>query len=148
LEFDANYTDWSTFGTFNLNEENPRRPFLSQYAVNFDWQGSWIYELGVTRYFAKGWHVSAGYAFNENSVPNGYYTPWAADLDRDLVSIGIGHTSKWLDFDITYQLGCAPTHTVTDSHPSLQLEQNSNINANGQYGFFSSAIFLTAGIHF
>jgi long-chain fatty acid transport protein len=148
LEFDANYTDWSTFGTFGLNEQNPRGLFKPSYAVNFDWQGSWIYELGVTRYFAKGWHVSAGYAFNENSVPNSYYTPWAADLDRDFFSVGFGRTSKHFDFDIAYQLGYGPSHTVTGSQPSLAIEHFATINANGQYGFFSSALFLTAGIHF
>jgi long-chain fatty acid transport protein len=148
LEFDANYTDWSTFGTFNLYEESPRRPFQPDYSVNFDWQGSWMYEFGVTRYFAKEWHISAGYAFNENSVPDAYYTPWAADLDRDFFSVGLGRTGKRFDFDIAYQLGYGPTHTVTGSKPSLSIEGNSNKSADGQYGFFSSALILTAGIHF
>jgi len=29
----------------------------------------------VTRYFDNGWHASAGFVYNENSVPNTYYTP-------------------------------------------------------------------------
>jgi len=147
LEFDANYTDWSTFGTFDLHEQK-QSPFQSAYAVNFDWQGSWIYEFGVTRYFGKVWHVSAGYAFNENSVPNGYYTPWVADLDRDLFSIGLGYSGKRIAFDIAYQLGYGPPHPVTGSQPSLLVEQNIVARADGKYGFNSDAVIVSAGIHF
>jgi hypothetical protein len=30
-----------------------------------EWQSSWYYEFGVTRYLDNGWHVSGGYIFNE-----------------------------------------------------------------------------------
>ncbi len=53
-----------------------------------------MYEFGVTRYFDSGWHVSAGYVFNENSVPNAYYSPLAADMDRHFFSLGAGRNGK------------------------------------------------------
>ena len=53
-----------------------------------------MYELGVTRYFDNGWHASAGFVYNENSVPNAYYTPLAADLDRYFFSVGAGRKGK------------------------------------------------------
>ncbi len=149
LEFDANYTDWSTIGKFNLYQQHPGRPLKSNIPVDFDWQASWIYEFGVTRYFQKGWHASAGYAYDENSVPNKYYTPFAADLDRHFFSLGIGRDGKRFDFDIAYQLGYGPNHTVTGSLPSLQIEQGKvKATADGTYGFISNAIMVTAGIHF
>ena len=148
LEFDANYTDWSCFNSFNLHEENPKPPFKSNYKLDFGWQESWIYELGVTRYFDKGWHASAGYAFNESSVPNTYYTPWVADMDRHIFSLGAGRTWKRFDFDIAYQLGYGPSHTVAGSKATLQINQISNASANGNYSFFSSAFIVSAGIHF
>jgi long-chain fatty acid transport protein len=148
VELDANYTDWSTLDTFNLHQANPPSLQKNDTPVNFGWQGSWILELGATRYFDHGWHVSAGYAFNENSVPNSFYTPWVADLGRHLFSLGIGRTGKRFDFDIAYQLGYGPPHTVTGSQPSLAFESQTTQSANGQYGFFSSAFMLSAGIHF
>ena len=83
LEFDANYTDWSSFGNTTVYQQEPA-PFgvLQNIPVTLDWQASWMYEFGATRYFDNGWHVSAGYVFNENSVPDAYYTPLAADLNR------------------------------------------------------------------
>ena len=77
-----------------------------------------MYEFGVTRYFDNGWHVSAGYVFNENSVPDDYYSPLAADLDRHFFSVGAGYRGKRFDFDLAYQFGYGPAHTVTGSTPS------------------------------
>ena len=150
LELDANYTAWSTFGTFNLYQQPAPQGLQNQNTpVHFDWRGSWIIEMGATRYFSHGWHASAGYAFNQNSVPNSFYTPWVADLNRHLFSLGFGRTGKHFDFDAAYQLGYGPPHTVTGSQASLGFESGTfNGLADGQYGFFSSAFVISAGVHF
>ena len=72
----------------------------------------------MTRYFDNGWHVSAGYVFSENSVPDDYYTPLAADLDRHFFSVGAAIEESAIDFDLAYQFGYGPAHTVTGSTPS------------------------------
>lgn len=147
LEVDANYTDWSRLGAFDLHQQNPPNSNPDT-PVRFDWRGSWIYEFGATRYFDDGWHVSGGYAFNENSVPDKYYTPWAADLDRHFFSVGGGFNGKVFDFDAAFQFGYGPSHTVTGSNPSAQPGQNIVQRADGTYGFTSAALMLTAGVHF
>jgi long-chain fatty acid transport protein len=150
LEFNADYTDWSSFGTNNLYQQNPppRSGIKTNTPVILNWQGSWIYSFGVTRYFDNGWHVSAGYAYDENSVPNAYYTPLAADLDRHLFSIGVGLRGKRFDLDLAYQFGYGPAHTVTGSQPSSTVTQISGQRADGTYDFISHAIMLTVGLHF
>jgi long-chain fatty acid transport protein len=151
LEFDANYTDWSSFDTVTIEQSPPpvNNPFHQNIPVNLGWQASWMYELGVTRYFDSGWHVSAGYCFNENSVPNTYYTPLAADLDRHFFSVGTGFKAKTFNFDIAYQFGYGPSHTVTGSTPSSTPGQFAGQNlADGKYGFISSAVLVSVGMHF
>jgi long-chain fatty acid transport protein len=150
LEFDANYTGWNSFGTVNIQQSPPpvRSPFHQNIPVNLDWQASWMYEFGVTRYFDNGWHVSGGYVFNENSVPDKFYTPLAADMDRDFFSIGAGYKGKTFDFDIAYQFGYGPAHTVTGSTPSSTPGVFAGQSADGKYGFDSSALILSVGIHF
>jgi long-chain fatty acid transport protein len=147
LEFDADYTDWSSFGTITIRQapENfvPNTPTLI-----LNWQASWMYEFGVTRYFDSGWHASAGFVFNENSVPNAYYTPLAADLDRYFLSVGAGHKGKRFDFDIAYQFGYGPAHTVTGSTPSTIGGQIAGQTADGTYDFISHAVMVTVGMHF
>ncbi len=111
LEFNADYTDWSALGTVNVTQTSP--PGLPTVPVTLNWESSWYYEFGATRYLDNGWHVSAGYIFNENSVPDANYSPLVADLNRHFFSVGVGRKGKNLDFDIAYQFGYGPTRTVT-----------------------------------
>ncbi len=151
LEFDANYTDWSSFGKVTIHQQPPV-PYpmnpSGNIPVKLYWQSSMMYEFGATRYFDNGWHASAGYVYNENSVPNAYYSPLAADLDRSFFSIGTGYKGKTFNFDIAYQVSYAPTHTVTGSTPSSTPGQYAGQNANGNYGFTSQAVMVSAGWHF
>jgi long-chain fatty acid transport protein len=149
LEFDADYTDWSSIGKVMIDQEKAPPPGIKRNVpVHLDWQGSWMYELGATRYFDNGWHASAGYTFDQCSVPNKYYTPLVADVDRHFFSLGAGRTGKLFDFDITYQLGYGPDHLVTGSAPSSSPGNYSGQRANGTYGFFSQAVMLAVGVHF
>jgi long-chain fatty acid transport protein len=149
LEFDASYTDWSSFGATTIYQSNPSRVAPhSTIPVTLDWQASWMYEFGVTRYFDNGWHTSAGYCFSENSVPNDYYTPLAADMDRHFFSVGAGWKGRHLNFDIAYQMGYGPDHTVAGSTPSSTPGQIANQTADGKYGFNSSAVSVSVGWHF
>jgi long-chain fatty acid transport protein len=148
IEFDADYTDWSSFGTVTINQSATSPGVAQNIPMTLDWQASWMYEFGVTRYFDSGWHVSGGFVYNENSVPNAYYTPLAADMDRYFLSAGAGYKGKRFDFDIAYQFGYGPTHTVTGSQPSSTPTVSTGQTANGDYNFISHAVFVTVGLHF
>lgn len=150
LEFDANYTGWSSFGETSIQQaQQPNFAVVQNVPVNLDWQSSWTIEFGVTRYFDNGLHLSAGYAYDENSVPDQYYTPFAADMDRHFFSIGAGFKGKTFDFDLTYQFGYGPTRTVVGSQPSSSASTSSSgQTGDGKYSFNSSALMVSAGMHF
>ncbi len=151
IEFDADYTDWSSFGKTSIQQQTPVPYPLNRTGtipVTLNWQSSWMYELGVTRYFDNGWHVSAGYVFDQNSVPDNYYTPLAADLDRHFFSVGTGFRGKRYSLDVAYQMGYGPARTVTGSTPSSTPGQFAGQSADGTYNFISHAIMLTAGRNF
>jgi long-chain fatty acid transport protein len=144
LEFNADYTDWSTLKTVTFHQTTPPPIVpISNIPVTFDWQSSWYYAFGATRYFDDGWHVSAGYIFNENSVPDAHYTPLVTDMDKHFFSVGTGFKGKQFDFDIAYQFGYGPTRTVTGSAPSPAGQ-----TADGNYKFFSQAIAVSVEWHF
>jgi long-chain fatty acid transport protein len=115
----------------------------SSIPLTLDWQSSWYYEFGATRYFDNGWHVSAGYIFNENSVPENNYQPLVGDQNRQFLSIGTGYKGKCFDFDIAYQFGYGPMRSINGSAPSA-----SGQTADGQYEFISNAIAASVGWHF
>ena len=151
FEVDADYTDWSSFGQTSIQQQTPV-PYpmnrTGNVPVTLDWQASWMYEFGVTRYFDNHWHVSAGYVFNQSSVPDKYYTPLAADLDRHFFSLGAGFQGRRWRFDLAYQFGYGPAHTVTGSTPSSSPGLFAGQNADGTYDFISHAIMLTWGLQF
>jgi long-chain fatty acid transport protein len=148
LEFDANYTDWSSFGTIDLQQAPPPFPIKQTIPVTLKWRPSWVYEAGVTRYFGTNWQVSAGYMFNFNSVPDTYYTPLAADMDRYFLSAGAGYKGKRFSLDVAYQFGYGPTHTVSGSTSPSSPAATSGQSADGSYGFISHAVIATLGVHF
>jgi long-chain fatty acid transport protein len=144
VEVDADYIDWSSMGTVNIQQNHGFAPLFPQdIALPLEWKSSWYYELGATRYFGDGWHVSAGYIFNQNSVPDAHYTTVVADEDRHFFSVGLGRKGKKIDFDVAYQFGYGPDRTVTGSAPSAAGQ-----TANGTYGLISNAVAVSVGYHF
>lgn len=142
FEFDADYKDWSSVRTLTIEQTQPT--VLGQnLPVVFNWESSWYYEFGVTRYLKNGWLVSAGYIFNENSVPDAHFIVQQADMDRHFFSVGVGHRGKRYDFDIAYQFGYGPTRTVTGSAPSIIGQ-----TGNGKYDYISHAVAISVGMHF
>jgi long-chain fatty acid transport protein len=148
IEFDADYTDWTSFGKMMVHQTAPPYPLHATTPVNLGWDSSWMYELGVTRYFEHGWHASAGYVFSESSVPNKYYTPLASDMDRHFFSLGVGREWEHLSVDLAFQFGYGPERTITGSKPPSQPGLFSGQNADGTYDFMSHAIMLTVGWRF
>jgi long-chain fatty acid transport protein len=148
IEFDADFTDWSSFGSNTIHQASSSPGIAQNIPMTLDWQPSWMYEFGVTRYFDSGWHASVGFVYNENSVPNAYYTPLAADMDRYFLSAGAGYKGKHFNFDIAYQFGYGPTHTVTGSKPSSIPAVTTGQNANGSYDFMSHAVSASVGWRF
>jgi long-chain fatty acid transport protein len=148
FEFDAEYTDWNSLGTLTLHQSSPN-PVVraSNIPVAFNWESSWYYEFGVTRYFDNGWHVSAGYIFNENSVPNAHYQPVVTDMDKHFFSLGLGYQCRHLSLDVAYQLGYGPDHTVTGSATPAGYPAGYH-PADGTYSFLSHAVSVSAGWHF
>jgi long-chain fatty acid transport protein len=144
FEFDADYTDWSSLGTVTIAQARGLPGLIPQNVpLVLNWEGSWYFELGATRYLGNGWSVSAGYIYNQNSVPDAHYNPLVADLDRQFFCVGLGRKGKHWDFDVAYQLGYGPGHTVAGSAPSATGQ-----TADGRYSFLSNGVVLSLGYHF
>jgi len=136
LEFDADWTDWSQVKTVQVHQMIP-----TSFVLNYN--SSFYYEIGVTRYLKGGWQVSGGYIYNENSVPDRTFNPLVPDQNRHFFSAGVGYHGQHFSFDAAYQFGYGPSRTVVGSTPSAVGQ-----SADGQYEFFSHAFFVSAGWHF
>jgi len=144
IEVNADYSNWSSMDSFVIRQsETPPFPVQQNIPVTLGFEDSWLYKFGVTRYFDEG-----GYVFNQNSVPDDYYSPTVADLDRHFLTLGIGREWSRFQVDVTYQFGFAKDREVTDSLPSSTPARFVGQNADGTYGFSSHGLLISLGMKF
>ncbi len=149
LEVDADFSNWSSIDTMTIRQEDkPPFPVQQDIPITLDFKDSWILKLGATRYFDDGWYASAGYLFNQNSVPDDYYSPVAADLDRHVLTLGIGRKWSKYSVDLAYQFCYGPDRTVSGSQPSSTPARFTGQTADGTYGFISHGLLVSVGMKF
>jgi long-chain fatty acid transport protein len=144
IEFNADFTGWDRLNTVTVQQSVAPVPVIpANVPIQLHWENSWYYEFGVTRYLENGWSISGGYIFNQNSIPDTFYTPLVPDQDRHFFSVGTGYRGSHFNFDVAYQFGYGPERVVSGSTPSPTGQ-----SADGRYGFLSHAILLTGGWNF
>jgi long-chain fatty acid transport protein len=136
IEFNIDWTDWDQVDTVNIDQLIPA-------SLALNWESSIYYELGATRQLGENWYVSAGYIYNENSVPSDTYHPWVPDQNRHFACLGVGFKRGNLSFDVAYQFGIGPERVVTGSPVS-----DAGQSADGTYKYISNAFAVTAGFTF
>ncbi len=134
LEFDVDWTDWDSLNTVHLK---PARGATTD--IPFNYQSSFMYEWGVTRYFENGYSLSGGYMFSENSVPERWFSPGIPDSDRHIFSVGVGKQYKHIRWDAAYQFAYGPSRDISGSI---------NPGVSGSYTFLSHALALSVGLNF
>jgi long-chain fatty acid transport protein len=134
LEVNFDWADWDVVNTPVLKQATGNVPLPLQ------WESSYAIEFGATRYFENGLHVSGGYVFIQNSVPNKTYTPLVPDQDLHVFSAGVGGQYRHWNWDLAYQFSYGPGREVSGSvyGPTVA----------GEYTWVANAISLTVGFHF
>jgi long-chain fatty acid transport protein len=134
VEVDVDWTDWDDLNSINFEGTAAGTiPFV------LNWESSWLYELGVTRYLDNGYYVAAGYFFSQNSTPEDKFTPFVPDTDLHVASVGFGYKGEKWRWAISGQLITGAWREVkTSTYP----------NANGRYQWFNQAVNFSVGYHF
>jgi len=132
FEVNADWTDWHRLKQLTLI-----KTVTPSQSLTLDWQSSWMFEFGATRYLENNWHVSGGYIYSMNSTPSENFNPIVPDSDRHIFSVGVGKNYKHVSWDVTYQLSYGPDRTIT-GEPGI----------NGTYQFISHAVSASLGFHY
>jgi long-chain fatty acid transport protein len=135
LEFDLDWADWSAVKSivFEGTAFGPQ-------VLPLNYRSSFAYEFGVTRQLGKGYFVSLGYFFSENSSPDSNFTPLIPDTYLHVGSIGVGYRGRHWDWAINYQIGYNPGRVVSGDVTTPL--------ANGTYHVLNHAICLAASYKF
>lgn len=135
LEFDLDWTDWDSVHQIPI-----QGTALGNLTLPLNYRSSFMYEFGATRQLGKGYFLSIGYFYSENSSPSKDFNPIIPDTSLHLGSIGVGHKGKRWDWTAAYHFGYNPGREVTgdQSYPL----------ANGTYHVFNNAFNLAATLKF
>ncbi|MEO0508760.1 MAG: outer membrane protein transport protein [Verrucomicrobiota bacterium] len=132
FEFNLDWTNWD-----RVNELTIDGVPAASYQLN--WISAYIWEFGATRFFENGWHLSAGYTFVENAIPDDDFLPIVPDEDRHFFSIGVGQDLEHFFWMLTFQQAVADPRRVSG---------NNFPTVNGDYDLDSTAFSLSLGYRF
>lgn len=134
IEVNLDWTDWDT-----VNETVFKGTGFGDVPFVFNYKSSLMYEFGVTRKLGKGWFVSAGYIYSENSSPDRNFNPIVPDSDLQLGSVGFGRRGTRWNWAVGYHFAYNPGRTVRGSQPGL---------ADGNYQTLNHAVNISTGLKF
>ena len=143
IEFDYTRTGWSSFDQLVIDE--------SQYGINLltstnNWDDANAYRLGATYDISPATQLRVGYTFDETPQSDEYFSPRIPDADRQLFSLGIGHTlSNGWTIDAGYMYVQFDDRTLNSTRAPVAGEETNGTSAvNGTYE--SSVHLLGLGV--
>lgn len=134
FEFDLDWADWGSLKQITFQNTG-----FGNVPLTLDYRSSFMYEFGATRQLGKGYFVSVGYIYNENSSPDANFNPLIPDSNLQLGSVGFGRHGKRWDWAIAYHFGYNGGRTV---------QNDSNAAADGTYKTFNNAFDIAATFKF
>jgi long-chain fatty acid transport protein len=135
LEVDVDWTDFD-----NVNQIPFNNTAFGNQIFPLNYKSSLMYEFGVTRQLGKGYWVSAGYIYSENSSPEADFNPLIPDSNLQLGSVGVGHKGKHWDWAVAYHFAVNPGRNVSNS--------SFGPTVNGTYRTFNNAFNASATFKF
>lgn len=129
LEANIEWLDWDSLNSLTLT---PGVAGVPQ-GVPFNWQSSFIYEVGASYTTPEGYVFAAGYDMNMNSQPDADFTPGVSDADRSWFNVGFGRKCECFSWMLAYQFGYS-NRTVDGANNPL---------ANGKYESRHNALMFS-----
>lgn len=122
LEFNLDWTNWDRVNKWSLDGV-PGAEF------ELNWKSALIWQLGATRYFDNGWHLSASYTFVEDAIPDADFLPIVPDSNRHFCSIGIGRHYDHISWQFTYQQAFADIRSISGNTTSPSIDGDYDLDS-------------------
>lgn len=139
FEMDVDWTDWD-----NVNQIKFHGTAGGDQVFPLNYQSSLMYEFGVTRKLGKGFFLSAGYIFSENSIPDKDFNPIIPDSNLHLGSIGFGRKGQRWSWAAAYTFAFNPGRDVKNSQSTSLIGES----ANGTYRTLNHAVTVSGTLKF
>ncbi len=139
LEVNIDWTDWDAVDVTTLSGTA-----LGDVAFPFNYKSSFMYEFGVTRYLDRGYYMSAGYIYSENSAPDSTFSPLNPDANLHLFSVGLGRRTESISWSLGYHFAYNSGREVTGNSAASLAGQT----ADGSYHVLNQALNASVSYRF
>lgn len=102
LEFDAEWTEWSTMKKLEFSFDGPQFANFNNKPKPLKWNDVWCYKVGGQYALTKNIDLRAGYMYDNNPIPDSTLGPVLPDSDRHSFSIGQGFHNDIFSLDLAY----------------------------------------------
>ncbi|MGB9079685.1 MAG: outer membrane protein transport protein, partial [Desulfuromonadaceae bacterium] len=103
LEFDAERTGWSSYDKLEIAfDSSSKLNVFNNKPSPKNWKDVWAYKAGGQYAYNKNLDLRAGYAYDNNPIPDSTLGPELPDSDRHNVSIGMGVHNDTVALDCAY----------------------------------------------
>jgi long-chain fatty acid transport protein len=103
LEFDAQWTDWSSWNELKAKFNKAVGPGVTELVVDEDWHDAWGYRFGAQFAVNQYLDVRAGIAYDESPIPNKSVSCRIPGGDRWIYAVGFGGHYEAFTADLAYQ---------------------------------------------
>lgn len=139
IEMNVDWTDWDV-----VNDSTFKGGFGGDQVSQFRYDSSFMYSFGITRKLPRGYFVSGGYVYIDNSVPSSSFSPLTPDAILHVGSLGVGHRGDKVEWALAYQLGYNGGREVSGNISQSAIGQT----ADGEYKTMNHAVSLTVRYKF
>ena len=146
VELTGVYEQWSVFEEISVNpnsisvEDAPGVGAIPIGAMSIpqNWQDAFSVRLGGDYQISENWTVRAGYAFETGAVPEEYYSLFAPDPDKHLISGGMRHDWGNVYLDTSVGFYALNNREIDDSklkqiNPIDAEDELATVVGNGKY---------------
>ncbi|NIQ95329.1 MAG: hypothetical protein GWN87_14845, partial [Desulfuromonadales bacterium] len=118
---DVDWLDWkSALRTIELqlkNPDNASAPSDRTIAFPMNWEGQWVYAIGLEYEPVAGWLVRLGYNHGDSPVPDETLTPLFPAIVEDHITAGIGSYAGPWQVDLAVEVGLEARQRNGNSDP-------------------------------
>ncbi len=147
LEFDIDYTGWSSFDSFSITTPNGNSELTK--STN-NWDNALAYRLGAIYRLSPATQLLFGYSLDQKAQPDDYFSARIPDADRQLFSIGMTHDMGGWTLEAAFMHVATDDRTINSSVSYLAKASGGDRDPNGTdayNGTYESSVnLLSVGV--
>ena len=140
LETDLQWTNWNSFNDQTLSFDR-KTIAVQDLSVPFNWRDTWTVRVGGHYDFTDAVSVRFGYVFDPSAVPDSTLSPLFPELNKHIVSAGVGIRKGPWTADLYYGRIIAESRHVDNSLPGFTPQR-------GEYEASADAAGISIGYRF